>query len=172
MPELAIDPIGKCHLLFDNSGAPIGTQGDCTSNKLWQASDLIDKEKEWLIFEDNLNYTDDFGQFTNIEMRPFPIPVQSNDVIFLSIGLEGPADKFSKLKLAIVNEQEERVITFSRIISVDSSDLPLSLDGITTGQSYRIYYALSDAENSNYFTGYGDFFVCDQPLVIDYAECL
>jgi len=167
--EPAIAPIGECHYLFDLNGQAIGTQGNCDGIVHWGEAELIDREKEWLIFPDSIPFTLGFGQFENINIRVFPAPAFPNGSIFLSVSSDTPSNKFSKIKVAIVDESETLRLVYSQLVIDTAGTILLNLEGIEKGQSYRMYYNLSDGEDSIYFEGYGDFFVCDN--LLDYSGC-
>lgn len=168
--EPAVKPIGDCHYLFDANGQAIGVQGVCTGISHWEENILLSQESDFLLFPDSVQFTSDFGQFSDINISVFPIPAQTNGAIFLTIFAEATTPVFSELKVAMVDDQQEVLLTFAQPITTGSNNFQLSLDGLPAGKSYRIYYQFADSEISIYYWGYGDFFICDD--TIDFSDCL
>ena len=163
-------PVGECHLLFDQVGVPVGQQGDCTEEDHWEQSSLIDQEASWLSFEDTITYTDDFTRLLNIDIAAFPIPAQTNGQITLNISATGQPDDKSRMRVAIINQDQELLTTFAQTVIAGTTAINISLDGLPASRSYRIYYQFYETELSIYYQGYGDFFICDD--VIDIEGCL
>lgn len=143
--------------LYDENGSPIGCFGDCDDD--WTNFALEDSELAFLDFTDTLDISNAASNTSINGFYIYPNPISNSGTQGWGVESVG----VHKMKIAVVDECNETQFTHAFKIENGFNNFNLSnvlYQDFERKKIYRIYYKLTDVNDSIIYQGYGDMSVC------------